>query len=222
MNPARAFAGTLHAARLFGPALALIAALAGCRAKGKDFENENDALRRRVVELENDLASARAESTEMRAKYEEYKRATADVQGQQIIDAIPRCAGVTIDRYSGLVDTDDDGRLDAIDIYIRPYDGRRRFVQVAGSLTVEASALGATGSGDAPRTLGAETFSAAQLREAYRSSPLGTHYTVRLPLGSDTIAPEGTIVIRAVLLDAVSGLEHRDERMVEPSAAPPR
>lgn len=216
MNRARASAGARLAARLAGPAVVFSIALAGCRAKGKDFENENDALRRRVVELETELAAANARSTEMLAKYEEMKRATADVTGQQVIDALPRCAGLTIDRFSGWVDADGDGVLDSIDIYVRPYDGRRRFVQVAGTLTVEAAALGAAGSGEPPRTLGVATLSAADLREAYRSSPLGTHYTVHLPVSAADAPEPGTLVIRAVLLDAVSGLEHKDERLVEP------
>ncbi|MBL0921863.1 MAG: hypothetical protein IBJ10_07015, partial [Phycisphaerales bacterium] len=162
MNPIRATAGARRVARLAGPAIVLAMLLAGCRAKGKDFENENDALRRRVVELENDLAASRAASNEMAAKYEEMKRASADQAGQEVIDALPRCAGVAIDRFSGLASTVSGSVPDAIDVYIRPYDGRRRFVQVAGSLTAEASLLAETGSAESPRTLAVATLSASE------------------------------------------------------------
>ncbi len=217
MTNGRASAGSPLAA--IAVALGLLAALAasGCRAKGKDFENENDALRKRVLELETSLADTQARETEMRAKYEEMKLAAAGLAEQQALDALPRCAGVLIDRFSGPVDTDDDGALDAVDIYVRPYDGRRRFVQVVGTLTVEVSLLGVTGASETPRLLGSAELSAADLREAYRSSPLGTHYTVRLPLDTPIAAP-GTLVLRASLLDRVSGLQHADQRLVELSA----
>lgn len=223
----------LFAPRLLAPwLLALGASLGGCSGQPKNFENDNDALRRRVAELEGERDAALARATEAEAKLGEAANAAESRLDGQVLEALPRCAGVTIDRFSGLVDSDDDGRPDSVDVYIKPYDGRQRFVQVPGRLTVEATILApapapAKGSkkgapptpppGPAPTPLvvGPRTLSPVELREAYRSSMLGTHYLATLDLPQGAEAPEGSsVVIRVELLDPTTGVVHRAERLV--------
>lgn len=207
-----------NAARIGLAAVLLAGALgaAACRAKPKDFDNENDALRRRVASLEAELADTQARSREIEARYEAILRAGQAPLAPDVADALPACAGVAIERLTGLVDTDQDGRADAIDVYIRPFDGRRRFVQIVGAVSIDAFTLPvAVGAGTAPDPvrLGAASLSPMDLRDAYRSSPLGTHYSVRMP-----IAPRdkdaGSVVVRVEFRDAISGLIHRAERIV--------
>lgn len=209
----------LRAAAVAAPAaLAVLLCAGGCRGKAKDFENENDALRREVASLTDRLEAAEARNVELEAKFAELRRAADTALGGEALEALPRCAGIALDRYSGWTDTDGDGSPDAIDVYVRPYDGRRRFVQVAGSLTVEATLLpgGAAGGSGEPRLLARRTLGPESLREAYRSSPLGTHYSVRLDSLAVDGSREGSLVIRAELEDAISGLVHRTERVLSP------
>lgn len=207
-----------HGARSLAIALlAFSCAAPGCRSKPKDFDNENDALRRQVDALESEVSTLRARNTELEAKFAELKDATREGLERDVLEALPKCAGVEIDRYSGPTDSDGDGKIDAIDAYIRPFDGRRRFIQVAGRLTVEATLIpGPVGAPDVqPMPLGVRILSPIELREAYRASPMGTHYAVRLPLEPGTEPPPGTIILRAELLDPASGLSHKAERIVE-------
>ncbi|HVZ94936.1 MAG TPA: hypothetical protein VG797_10540 [Phycisphaerales bacterium] len=194
--------------------------LTGCKAKPKNFDNENDALRRRVTELETQLAATTAERNELQAKLAEAARTSAAAGGlsEEAREALPRCAGVRLGRLSGPVADDGTPGLDAIDFYVQPFDGRQRFVPVAGTLTASAAFIPRT-SGTAvppppPRELGRVTLSPNQLREAYRASPLGTHYTVRLPLDPPNMPLEGTVVLRVELLDALTGQTWRAEQLV--------
>lgn len=217
------------------PALvALGASLGGCSGQPKNFENDNDALRRRVAELEGERDAALARATEAEAKLGEAANAAESRLDGQALEALPRCAGVTIDRFSGLVDSNDDGRPDSVDVYIKPYDGRQRFVQVPGRLTVEATILAPAPAAPAPAkgskkgstppppapaptplVVGPRTLSPVELREAYRSSMLGTHYLATLELPQGAEAPEGSsVVIRVELLDPTTGVVHRAERLV--------
>lgn len=210
--------------------LALVASVAGCGGKPKNFENDNDALRRRVAELEGERDAALARATEAESKLTEAVRSADTLLEGQALEALPRCAGVAIDRFSGLADADGDGRLDSVDIYVKPFDGRQRFVQVPGRLTVEATALPpspptetpkkgkpapAPVAAPAPVVVGPKTLTPVELREAYRSSLLGTHYlvTMALPDGA-TLAEGSSVVIRVELLDPITGIVHKAERLV--------
>ncbi len=200
--------------------LALLPAFPGCRAQPKDFDNENDTLRRRVTELETDLARMTAERNEASAKLAEMSRVAAQAGGlsEEAREALPRCAGVRLGALSGPVDDDNTPGLDVIDFYVQPFDGRQRFVPVAGTLSVEATLIpkpGAGGGASKPRSLGSITLSPADLREAYRSSPLGTHYSVRLSLTPPNAPLEGSVVLTARLMDALTG-QNYDAQLIKP------
>lgn len=184
----------------------------------KSFENENDDLRRRVASLESELEGARARAVEAESKLTEFARARESTDEGRALEALPRCAGISVGRFSGFVRPESGDRPNAVDVYIKPYDGRQRFVQVAGTLRVEAlllpEKLGADAVETAGRRLGVAELSPEQVREAYRSSPLGTHYYVRLELSTDLGELRGTLVIRAELRDPIGGQVHRTETIV--------
>lgn len=222
-----------------GVAGALSAALlAGCRAKGA--WTEADDLRAKVLELETALSRTSAERDEARATLAEIERARVAGSGNlsaDVLAALPRCAGITIDRLSGLGVGPDGGRASGADkrsdgasadasntplvvnVYIRPYDGVERFVQVVGRLRVRVDGLPpASAVGDAPPVaLGSVDLGPAELREAYRSSPLGTHYTIVVPL-STAPAARASLAISAEFSDALSGRVHATSLVVPASA----
>jgi len=194
--------------------LALGALAVGCSGP-KDFENENDRLRAERETLEAEVLDLRAQLEETRAKLHELARtfeATGGSPAADVVASLPRCAGIAVDRYSGPADRDGVDGPELIDVYIRPFDGRRRFVQVAGQLSVEALLLPPTDRqdpGDAqPRSLGRVTLQPAELREAYRTSALGTHYAVVIPISPPNQDLRGALVLSAVLNDAVTGRAH--------------
>jgi hypothetical protein len=195
--------------------------LLGCGGKPKDFDNENDALRRKVLDLETRVSSLSAENGELAAKIAELTRERdVMVEGSsvsaEVIESLPRCAAIEFARYSGPADRDGTPGIDVIEVFVRPFDGRRRFVQVAGRLTVSAVLLPPSSDGQTPQPqlLGSVTLGPRELREAYRSGPLGTHYSVSIPLDPPNQILNGTVVISAELDDAVTGVVHRTTQPV--------
>ncbi len=192
--------------------LAMSLVVAGCGPK--NYDNDNDELRRKVADLEVQLEQTKAQRNEFESQLIELARvhqAGSGDLGADVIAALPRCAGIKIGRYSGLADRDGIPGPEVVDVYISPFDGRQRFVQVVGQLSLEVAVLpplGASSDGPQgePRVIARRVLEPSELRDAYRSSPAGTHYSIEIPIAKPGEGVEGLVVIRAELLDLVSGL----------------
>ncbi|MDX2114583.1 MAG: hypothetical protein SFZ24_03035 [Planctomycetota bacterium] len=192
-------------------AAALLAA--GCSTKGA--WTEADDLREKLVSAEKQIATLTAERNEALAKLAETERvrlATGGELSSDVAAALPRCAGVEIDRFTGIAPPGDQGA--AIEVYLRPFDGRQRFVQIVGVLRVRADLVPAAGQAGSPATVASAELQPADLREAYRSSPMGTHYAVRMPAPANALPPGGLITVSAEFLDAISGQTFTDAKVI--------
>lgn len=216
-----------------GVVVALACVLGGCHSGPKNFENENDTLRAQVMDLQDKVTSLEAELGEAKGKINELQEVlagTGEGPAKEVLEALPRCAGIEIGRLSGPIDKDGEpGYPESIEVYVRPYDGRQRFVQVVGAMTVEVRYLPASAAGGADDEtleagvkggsatgvlLGRVRLDPSGLREAYRSGFMGTHYTVAITPPADVRVSDGAIVLSAVLLDRVTGLRHEAWRVV--------
>ncbi len=182
-------------------AATLVAVLtAGC-GSFKKVSEENDRLRALVMELQDENRALAGRAGELDAQV---RRLTRDLPiPKEVRDATPHVADVSIAAVSHATDTDGDGRPDTLIVYVEPTDGRGRFVQLVGALSVHAATLPADG--DAI-TLGRVTLGPLELRDAYRSTFLGTHYTVKVPI---TIAPGATQTECTVQVEFIDGRDGR-------------
>jgi len=180
-----------------------VAVLVSCRAGGgASVERVNDQLRRKALELEDRVAVLQGENAELAAKLVESERARSGALPKDVLEAIPRCVGVTIGGLSGLQPAKH-GSPAMVIVDVEPTDAHGRFVQIVGTLTVEARALPAVGSGvpeGAPITA---VLTPAQVREAYRAGVMGPRYTVELPAGE--MARRGDLIMRISFSDALTG-----------------
>ncbi len=182
-------------------AATLVAALTVRSGSYKKVSEENDRLRARLMELEDENRELAGRAAELDGQLQ---RLTRDLPiPQEVRDATPHVTDISIASVSHATDTDDDGRPDTLTVYVEPTDGRGRFVQMVGELSVHAATLPADG--DAI-TLGRVTLGPRELRDAYRSTFLGTHYTVDVPI---TIAPGGTKTECTVQVEFVDGRDGR-------------
>lgn len=192
--------------------------LAGCQSRIKG--SEADALREDLAAANRTIAALTAERDETRLKLAEAERvrlSTGDLSAEAAA-ALPRITTIEIDRLSGLTDSDpDDARpFDAVEVYLRPFDGRGRFAQAVANVSVRVDLV----SDQSPVSVAAATFTPGGLRDAYRSTFLSTHYTLRLPLPTDQAFPENaSFVVSAELLDALTGEVHKARRVL-PIARP--
>jgi len=197
--------------------------LVGCKARAKNFNNENDSLRRQLVECGSETQRLRGENAELRAKLTEAVSARDAATGPSadVVAAMPRCAGIEIRPNSGWTGPGSSPR--GVEVLVQTLDARKRFVQVAGTLIVDVTFLpapDASGSESTatprPVTLGGVVLSPAELREAFRSSFMGTHYAVVVPTPEAAPpAASGTVVVRAILHDGVTGTTYEATRLLK-------
>lgn len=189
-------------------------ALPGCRVGGgRDVEKVNDELRRENLDLKQQVETLTRDRDDLRAKLADEAQARLGALKPEVLEALPVCAGLEIEKLSGLGPAERSAAATGVVVYLRPFDGRDRVVQVVGTVDVEATWLpGGAGKGEAPRTIARARLEPAQLREAYRSGLMGSGYTVELPLEAPIAARAGTLVIRAEFADALTGKVWKAER----------
>jgi hypothetical protein len=189
--------------------VATVAVAAGCTPHILLHENENDRLRARTVELEDQAAALQQRNGELEAELAR-DAATSGEASEEIQAASPHVVEIAVQRLSHARDTVGDGVADELIVYIRPADGRGRFIQLLGMLSINAAILPADA--DAV-TIGRVQLSPLQVRDAYRSGITGTHYTVSMPI---EIGPGGedSCVVRAVFEDARSRRTIAGERTI--------
>lgn len=174
--------------------------LGGCRiaapTAADDIRRENATLKERVSQLE-------ARTSELEAKL---SMKAANAEAAEIAKATPVVAGIDVDRFSGFSPANLAGGPRRLTVYVKPFDGRRRFVQAVGTLLVEARAK--EGSVVATRSL-----SIAEVREAYRSQVTGTYYAVEAEVPENRVGDVASV--RAVLQDLLTGARHEASCEIE-------
>lgn len=192
----------------------------GCSVGGsKSARTENDALRRRIMELEHRSTQLEGEKAELASKVRERARLDATID-PEALEALPRLTRVDIDALSGFVPADPTSPASSVVIAFAPKDGRGRFVQVAGTARVEALMAPGwieTGSRGEPRRLGVVTLAPLALRDAYRAGFGGSYYEATVPLDAP-IDRSGkrppVLILRVELSDAITGTVQTAERVV--------
>lgn len=199
-----------------GLLLAAGALLPGCA--GRALSAENDRLRRERHDLTQRVTLLERERDELTVKLAEESRLRAGALPADALEALPRCVALDVGAFSGLFPPEPSAPAQEVLAYLSPTDSRGRFVQIVGTLTVEAQVLAEP---DTPAQTSSVTLTPAQVRDAYRSGFTGTHYEIRLPLErpvSRSHARAPSVLIRAVLADPLAGRELRAERLITRSA----
>ena len=163
-----------------------------------ELRRENLELSRSVAQLEQRIERRLAQIDQM-----QQSGSSEGVGVDGVVSAdLPRFVTLDLGRYSGPVDTDDDGREETIRLYLKPLDQQGRFLPVAGRLEVVAVRIDVSGSSS---IVARAALSPAQLDAAYRSTFMGTHYRVDLPLPADLSPGAHELTIKIVITDAATG-----------------
>ncbi len=187
----------------------------GCQS---DYRTVNDELRAQLMELEREVIRLVRENQELQGQV---RRATAtEALPEGAAAQIPQVAELVFARFSHARDTTGDGLPDELRIYLHTLDGRGKFVQATGELTLDALLLPTDPSVE-PIPIGHVSLDAQSLRESLRSGFTGMHYTVRVPLTLPDDASDFTssgpvrMFVRAALIDVVTGLQHTADRTLD-------
>lgn len=208
---------SLPSSRAWSPVLVttLVAlTLLGCHATVLN-PTPADPWRREIAEKDRKIASLEARVGELETALAE-RSATPAPEGSEAAvvpaGAVPHVAGIRLARQTG-VDPDSRG---TIRVWVEPFDGRERFIQMAGTLVIEVSVPDPSGP-DGRRTV-CETFGPLAVRDAWRSGVMGASYAFALHLPEGVVVPvgsEGEVRATATLALLPSG------RRLEASWPPP-
>ncbi|TVQ62863.1 MAG: hypothetical protein EA378_03360 [Phycisphaerales bacterium] len=125
---------------LAGSAVIGAVLLAGGCGGPKNFTNENDRLRSEAIARESRIGELEAANAELRAKVFEADRRSDAPMPESVREALPRVGKLEI--LEPLQDVSREGeRLGRVRVRVRPVDGRGRFVQMVGAMTVELIAF---------------------------------------------------------------------------------
>ena len=152
--------------------------LCGCGVSNSVVATENDRLRAQVMEFEKQVKTLESRNAELQTQLEAQARVPSSIP-REIAENTPHVTGISINRLSQARDSDGDGRLDSIILYLEPADGLGRFLQIVGSVSMHAAILPPDGPA---QTIGQTTLGPAELRDAYRSAFTGQYYSLELPI----------------------------------------
>ncbi len=191
-------------------ALAGLTLLSACSVGGNESVSEaNDQLRRERIALESTIATLTGEKEELRVKLAESERARGTNVPADVLDAVPRCTGVSIGSFSGFDPADPDKPATGVTIYVQPHDGRGRFVPMVGTLRATAQVLPRDPQVSALAGQARTELSPAKLRDSFRDSVLGTAYAVELRFESPVADRTLKLLIRVEFIDALTGQTHQ-------------
>ena len=204
----------LKATSLFLPAALLVlpscvpSRVGGDRAPDQvihELRREKVELARAVDDLEKQIESRLAQIGELEGLLAEGKVSVAGVAPGDL----PRVVHMRFGRYSAAVDSDDDGQDDLIRLFVRTLDQKGRFLPVAGRADIQAVQILP---GAVPVLVAGRTLAPPELDQAYRSSFMGTHYRLDLPLPADAARTRRQVTVKVSITDAASGATISQER----------
>ena len=171
----------------------LVPTLAACSVRfggSKSVDKTLADLRTENKHLKSQLADAQGQLQELAART--HAGETSPFSAGEIALATPEVVSVAFASSAGIDKRDPANPKLVLDVVT--LDGRSRFTQAVGQLRVTASTQ--------DRQLADITLSPTQLREAYRSSVLGTRYALEVALPPEVLAAKQPITLNAQLLDA--------------------
>ncbi len=180
--------------------------LSGCGSARILVPTRQDATRDEVASLREQVQQLESRNQELQ---DQLKLAAAGLSDSEVLSQIPVVERLRIDQLSGAEDSDGDGTIDHLVIYVVPEDGRGRFTQIVGGLGATAVLLQG---GSPSQTLGLVTLSSTEVGESYRSSFLGTHYVAHLPV--DSVSSGDEVLVRVDLQDPIRQRKLGAERRI--------
>ncbi len=187
----------------------LLGGMWGC-GRNVDMDELVDDLRRERLTLEDrvkELEAFNAGLTKQLA--DERKRKVGVKLPDGVVEA--RFVKVRIGAYSGGVDTDRDGELDAVRLYVETLDAKGRFVQVVGRAKVSVVVVRP---GEEAVTVGKGEFDAVGFDATYRAGLAGTHYTLVVKVGGDVPKGVEEVTVRVGVEDLKNGGVNEVEKVV--------
>lgn len=186
----------------------LVVGLAGCTATVVPPDGLDDA-RVRAMELERRVSELEARNSELAAQLSAARDAEAASPGPgdpgaEVREATPRLVSLAFGggsaEWAGLAK--DGSRGATVHVAIEPRDGRSRAIQVAGRCEVTVAFVDPAGTA---RAIGHRAYAPLELRDAWRSGLMGSHYAIEVPVTVPEGLPRGPWSVSVSMTDGWTG-----------------
>jgi len=194
----------------------VILTASGC-SSGKRVAAENDRLRAEAIDLTVKVTELENRNQELVAQLKLASAGEPQPSADpEVLANTPVVTSLKLGKLSHVIDENQDGTPEKLILYVEPFDGRGRFTQMVGSIAVTAAMLPIEG---ASVTIGQGRFTPTQVRDAYRSSMMGTHYTFEVPIQvtlppAEKGKPAPTATVRVELSDGLTGQTLAGEKTI--------
>lgn len=162
------------------------ASLMGCSSARVMMPTDNDGLRREVQTLREQVSTLEAQRAELQQQLAAATKpiAEAGTVDAEIAEATPQLVSLTLEAGSHFASkgTASEPTVCEAVMYVKPTDGRGRFMQIVGRARASAFQLHADGR---VVNLGSAQWNPIEVRDAWRDGMFGAHYTLRLPLAAE-------------------------------------
>jgi hypothetical protein len=182
--------------------------LVGCRAGGDDLEVVNNRLREQNLDLRDRVAAMEQEIEELKLALRQ-KSSKPGEPPEAVLLNLPRVTRISLDRLTTIAQTPEGLVARA---HVEPEDGRGRFTQMTGRVTLKLVRVPENGDVE---TVSERVFEPSEVRDAYRSGFMGTHYTIEMPVTLPSEADGETWLLLAEYVDAVTDAKLKAERSVQ-------
>lgn len=206
-------------------AAVLLAAPAACTATVVPPDGLSDA-RSRAMELERRVAELEARNAELAAQLAAARDVEAAPPGAagpdaEVLEATPRLVSLSGGGASSEWSSDaaGDARPAVVYLAVEPRDGMSRVIQVSGACEVNVAFVDPAGE---VRSLGRRAYRPKELRAAWRSGFMGTHYALEVPVQVPAGMARGPWSVSVSVTDGWTGRIVRWAGTVAPPAASPR
>ncbi len=158
----------------------------GCSSARVMMPTDNDGLRREVQGLREQVSALEAQRMELQQQLAAATKPVAEAGSidAQVAEATPQLVSLTVEAGSHFLSkpSANGGPTCEAVIYLKPTDGRGRFMQIVGRARASAFQLHADGR---VVNLGTAQWDPIEVRDAWRDGIFGAHYTLRLPLTAE-------------------------------------
>ena len=181
----------------------LFAQLVACGSTSVSDENarlrrQNLELNEKVKALEGEILGRDGQIAALQAKI---KSPGPAVEGVKASD-FPVVSKLAFGGYSGAFDSDGDGRIDTVRVYLHTLDQNGRFYPAVGKAVLQVVRLDAD---QPPKQLARKAFDAKAFSNAYVSGFTGTHFTLEVKLEPALARDMSEITIQVTYTDAATG-----------------
>lgn len=202
-------------------AIMLMTALAGvvtigCSSARVMMPTDNDGLRREVQGLREQVSALEAQRAELQQQLAAATKPAAEAGSvdAQVAEATPQLVSLTVEsgsHYLSKGTASGSSTCEAV-VYLKPTDGRGRFMQIVGMARASAFQLHADGR---VVSLGTAQWNPIEVRDAWRDGIFGAHYTLRLPLaGEGWNCGGGSVTVRIEFISQPDGRTFSAQREV--------